>query len=115
LCSKEPPTWQRRTAREQWISRISWHSRYGQLKSERGMPKSEYDNWRPKLLIFVMLKSEYDNWRSRLLIFVTALFVRKIGCSTFKGKSSRRFFSKDQLDYVVFEDVASEHLLACPH
>src|SRR5262245_2782437 len=86
LCSEEPPTWQRRTAREQWISRISWHSRYGQLKSERGMPKSEY-----------------DNWRSRLLIFVTALFVRKIGCSTFTGKSSRRFFSKDQLEYIVFE------------
>ena len=29
---------------------------------------------------------------SELLIFVTALFVRKIGWSTFTGKSSRRFF-----------------------
>src|SRR5262249_11938188 len=37
-----------------------------------------------------MLRSEHENWRSRLLIFVTAPFVPRIGCGIFTPKLSRR-------------------------
>src|SRR5438067_1773071 len=68
LCWEGLPRRQKTTVRERWISHIGLHSSYG-------LPKNEYENSRPKLPISV-----------------TAPLVPKIGCSTFTGKSSKRFF-----------------------